>query len=263
MPLRDFYGRGPQGDLVLLRDYEGPLPTNNFRVRLGDRVVSSNEKLLGSIRDVPGQVGDAWDVLRNPQQRSLMLRGLIREEHLNDRRRSALFTLVLLTMVILWGSVSLILLLANRSALGTYQSGWGLFLYSLGTSLFLPTPFEFLLASSRDQLGLVATVLIASLAKAMGAYMVLLVGDRASSQLDNLLEGKGIGARVFRMLKALAQRFGYAFIFLMFAIPFNSDTAPLFLFSVMRLDKGKAVLTIFAAIVLRSLVYLLLWDLFF
>jgi membrane protein DedA with SNARE-associated domain len=155
-----------------------------------------------------------------------------------------------------WVAIGVVLFIVNRPALGTYESGYSLFFYSLATSIFLPTPFEILLSSAVKPLGVVATVLIAATAKTAGAWIVLMLGDKANEGLETMMEKHPFVRGLFKAMERFAQKYGYFAVFVIFAIPFMSDTAPLFVLAVLDMRKSLFLGVSFLAIVARSLLYI-------
>jgi len=258
--LRDCFSGPGSCKVTVLLDYEGESEGPGFLARFGDRIVRANNDVVGSITGLPGQFRDNWRLMRDPVQLRLLMRSLVDDSLMTVRRRKAVFSILLWSSLLAWGVVGLVLAVLNREALVTYQSVWSLFFYSLATSLFLPTPFEILLSNAEAHLGTPMTVMVAALAKVVGSWLVLLMGDKANAGLQQVLERNRLLRRVFHGLMAFAQKYGYFAIFVLFAIPFMSDTAPLFLLAVMRMRKAPFLIVTFAAIVVRSLLYLLVFS---
>jgi len=259
--LRDYYGPAG-GRVTTLVDYSGveQAPRSLF-YRLGDRLLRANNELIDRVLGVPGQMRDNLAILRDPVQRKLLAQALVDEQLLTPRRRRALFSLVLWGTVLLAVAIGVFLLAFYRDAIPAYEAAYQLFFYGILTSLFLPTPFELLLSPARQEIGLLATVLVASAAKTVGSWLVLLMGDRANAGIKGLLERRPFVARVFGALERFAQRFGYFAVFVLFAIPYMSDTAPLFVLAVLRMRKGPFLATVAFAVAIRSLLYLVFPDL--
>ncbi|HLF17193.1 MAG TPA: VTT domain-containing protein [Candidatus Thermoplasmatota archaeon] len=259
--LRDYFG--PSGRrLVPLVEWQGdPESGRGMAYRVGNRIIRANNAIFAALTGLPGQFRDNWLLMRDPLQRRLLARSLVDDALLTNRRRKALFSMLFWGALIVWSVVGFILLLVNRSALVTYQSGYSLFLYSLATSIFLPTPFEILLSNAVNDLGVAATIAIAAVAKTAGSWIVLLMGDKANAGMSSLLERHATLARMFKALERFAQKYGYFAIFILFAIPFMTDTAPLFILAVLRMKKLPFLAVTFAAIVVRSLLYIYAWDL--
>lgn len=248
--------------MAALVDWQGDGEGSGIGYRLGDRVVKANNDVVSAITGLPEQFRDNWRLLSDPQQRRLLARSLVDESFLTPRRRKAVFSLLLWGSLFLWVSVGIVLAIVNRDALGTYESVYALFFYSLATSIFLPTPFEILLSNARAALGVFWTVAVAAVAKTAGSWIVLMMGDKANEGLGTLLEKRPLLKRIFKALERFAQKFGYFAVFALFAIPFMSDTAPLFILAVLKMRKSIFLAVTFAAIVARSLLYIYAGDFF-
>lgn len=259
--LVDFWRADGMTRITLLRDYEGDGDASSFGYRVGDKIVKANNDLIRSITGLPGQFRENWSMMRDPEQRKLLARGLIDASALNAERRKALFSILLWGTLAVWVIVGAIVASINKDAFGSYQSGWSLFFYSLATSLFLPTPFEILLGTAVEQIGVLLTVLIGSFAKVVGAWLVLMMGEKAAEGLDSMLSKSKTLERGWHWLEK-RKNYGYPLGFVMFAIPFMSDTAPLFMLAVLDLKKGLFLLLTFIAIVIRSLLFIYAGDFF-
>jgi membrane protein DedA with SNARE-associated domain len=254
--LRDYLGSVQGRPVAALADWEGDIEGRNMLLRFGDRLARANNDALSGITGLPAQFKDNWALLSDPSQRSLLLRSLVDESLLTPRRRKAVFSILLWGSLAVWVSIGLVLFFVNRPALGTYQSVYSLFFYSLATSIFLPTPFEILLSNAKDHLGIPWTVLVAAVAKTAGAWIVLMLGAKANEGLETMLEKRPLLRKVFTAMERFAQKYGYFAVFVLFAIPFMSDTAPLFVLAVLNMRKSIFLGVTFAAIVVRSLLYI-------
>ncbi len=260
--LRDYFGEHGLARSTVLADYKGRPESQSLAYRVGNKLVRSNNDIIASITGLPGQFRDNWALLRDPEQRRLLARALADDSLLTARRRKAIFSILLWSSLLVWVTVGVVVAVVNREALATYQSVYSLFFYSLATSLFLPTPFEILLSNAVVKLGVFWTVLVASIAKVVGSWLVLLMGDKANEGLQQVLARHPTLSRAFGKLEAFAQRFGYFAVFVLFAIPFMSDTAPLFVLAVLKMRKSVFLLVTFVAIVTRSLLFIYAHDLF-
>jgi membrane protein DedA with SNARE-associated domain len=254
--LRDYLGSVQGRPVAALADWEGDADGRNMLMRFGDRLARANNDALSGITGLPAQFVDNWKLLSDPGQRSLLLRSLVDESLLTPRRRKAVFSILLWGSLAIWVSVGLVLFFVNRPALGTYESVYSLFFYSLATSIFLPTPFEILLSNAVDHLGVLWTVVVAAVAKTAGAWIVLMLGAKANEGLETMLEKHAVLRKVFEGMERFAQKYGYFAVFLLFAIPFMSDTAPLFVLAVLNMRKSIFLAVTFLAIVARSLLYI-------
>jgi uncharacterized membrane protein YdjX (TVP38/TMEM64 family) len=261
--LRDYLQPIGGGKTSKLTDWEGDAESRNgFLYRLGDRVVRANNDAVSALTGLPNQFRDNWALLRDPLQRRLLARSLTDETLLTPRRRKAVFSLLLWGSLFIWVTVGIVVAIANREALGTYQSVYSLFFYSLATSIFLPTPFEILLGNAVKSLGVLWTVVVAAVAKTAGSWIVLMMGDKANEGIQTLLEKHTALRKIFNGLERFAQKFGYFAVFILFAIPFMSDTAPLFILAVLNMRKSIFLAVTAAAIVTRSLLYIYAGDFF-
>jgi uncharacterized membrane protein YdjX (TVP38/TMEM64 family) len=260
--LRDYWRPLPNRRVAALVDWEGDAAAGGLVYKLGDRFVKANNDVVAAITGLPAQFRDNWRLLADPAQRKLLARSLVDESFLTPRRRKAVFSLLLWGSLFVWVSVGVVLAIVNRDALGEYQSVYSLFFYSLATSIFLPTPFEILLSNAVDVLGVFWTVTVAAVAKVAGSWIVLMMGDKANEGLATLLEKHASLKRMFKALERFAQKFGYFAVFVLFAIPFMSDTAPLFVLAVLNMRKGIFLAVTFAAIVVRSLLFIYAGDAF-
>lgn len=253
---RDFLAPVGGRPVAALADWEGDAEGRNMLLRFGDRLARANNDALSGITGLPAQFKDNWKLLSDPAQRGLLLRSLVDESLLTPRRQKAVFSILLWGSMAIWVTVGLVLFFVNRPALGTYESVYSLFFYSLATSIFLPTPFEILLSNAVDHLGVLWTVVVAAVAKTAGAWIVLLLGAKANEGLETMLEKRAFLRRIFTAMERFAQKYGYFAVFLLFAIPFMSDTAPLFVLAVLNMRKSIFLAVTFVAIVARSLLYI-------
>ena len=253
---RDYLAPVQGRPVAALADWEGDIEGRGMLLRLGDRLARANNDVLSGLTGLPSQFKDNWKMLSDPSQRGLLLRSLVDESLLTPRRRKAVFSILLWGSLAVWVAVGVVLFFVNRPALGTYESVYSLFFYSLATSIFLPTPFEILLRNAVGHLGVLWTVLVAAVAKTAGAWIVLMLGAKANEGLETMLEKHAVLRRIFEGMERFAQKYGYFAVFILFAIPFMSDTAPLFVLAVLNMRKSVFLAVTFAAIVARSLLYI-------
>jgi hypothetical protein len=257
--LADYFNDTPRQRVTALVDYVGVPDGQGIVYRMGDRMVRANNDVVSSITGFPSQMAENWRVLFNPGQRRLLARAMVDNSLLTAQRRKTLFSILLWGTLLVYAMVGIAIGFTNREALGAYQSGWSLFFYSLATSMFLPTPFEILLLNAAETIGVALTVFIAAMGKVVGSWLVLLMGDKAHEGLANLTEKNVAIRKIMNAMEAFARKFGYVAIFIIFAIPFMTDTAPLFVLAVLNMRKAPFLLVMFAAIVARSLIFLYLF----
>ncbi len=240
-----------------LADFVGEAESSNLTYRFGDRLVRANNDLVSAVTGLPGQFRDNWALISDPRQRKSLARALVDNNYLTDRRRRAIFSILLWSTLLVWLTVGVIVAAVNQDAYSSYQSGWALFFYSIGTSLFLPTPFEVLLGNAADAIGVSLTVAISSFAKTAGAWLVLMMGDKANEGMNAMLERHALLRRGFTAMEAFARKYGYGALFVLFAIPFSPDTGPLFVFALLKMKKLPFLIVTLMAFAVRSLLYLL------
>jgi len=255
--LRDYYVPSKLAKYTALHPFQGEDPRRRGGVyRLWARMVGANSHAYDTVLGLPGRLEENWLLLRDPRERRLMRQALRNDKLLTAERRKAIFSIMLWFTLITWALVGTVVAIVNRDALDFYRRGYVLFFYSLATSLFLPTPFEIILGNSVKGLGVFWTILVAAVAKTVGSWIVLMMGDKANEGLNQILGKKGIVARLFRGLQTIAQRYGYVAIFVILSIPFMSDTIPLFMGAMLKMRKVPFLIVTFCAIVLRSLIFL-------
>lgn len=258
----DYFYDTPTQRVTRLVDYAADVTGEGLAYRVGDRLIKANNDVVSAITGFPAQMRENWSILTDPRRRKLLARALIDNSLMTQQRRKALFSILLWGTLFVWLFAGLIVGIVNRDALTTYQSGWSLFFYSLGTSLFLPTPFEILLSNAVEAIGVLATVLIAAFAKTVGSWLVLMMGDKANEGLDSLSETRPLLGKIMGAMEAFARKYGYFAIFVLFAIPFMTDTAPLFVLALLNMKKAPFLAVTFAAIVVRSLLFIYAGDFF-
>ena len=254
--LRDYFAGDGLARVTVLADWVGEPEGQSLAYRIGGRIVRANNDIVSAITGLPGQFRDNWRLLRDPGQRKLLARALVDDSLLTNQRRKAIFSMLLWGSLFVWVVVGITVAIANRDALSTYQSVYSLFFYALATSIFLPTPFEILLGDAVENLGVLWAVLIASTAKVAGSWIVLMMGDKANEGLSELLQRRKTLRAIFLAMQRFAQKYGYFAVFVLFAIPFNSDTAPLFVLAVLHMRKSLFLAVMFVAIVARSLLFI-------
>ncbi len=262
MPLRDYYRDDGVHVPVVLADYVGdPAAMGRFR-RGAEALVRANNRVTASITDVPRQWERDVDHLRDPLERRLLLRAFVDDSLLTEERRKSIVSILIWTFLLAWAVAGILVAVVARPALPSFKATYELFFYGVATSLFLPLPFETLLTSARASLGVGWTVLIAAISKVVGAWLVLLMGDRAHAGVEQVIDRFPRLRKAWTRATALAQRYGYAAVFVLFAFPFMSDTAPLFLLAVMHMRKSIFLSVTFVAIAVRCLLFFFVVDLF-
>lgn len=139
----------------------------------------------------------------------------------------------------------------------------GLFLYAIAAAVVLPLPVEFgLLAYPQLDTSVKAVVL--ALGKAVGAIVVFYVGYKVNPFIERWMGRHTSVARVLKALEGFVRKTGWGGLTILLAIPFMSDTAVNYFYSLLN-EEGRAIgrryfiLANFIGGVARS--YLFLWFL--
>ena len=115
----------------------------------------------------------------------------------------------------------------------------GLFLYAIAAAVVLPIPVELLLPLySEIDPALKAFVL--GLGKAVRALVVFADGNRVNPWIEGWMGRHPWGANVLGALEGFVRRTGWPGLTLLLAVPFMSDTAVNYFYSLLNVD-GKAI----------------------
>ena len=259
--LHDYFVSTRLARLTPLRDFQGAIDSKvGLAYRLGRKIIRVNNDVVSRITGVPAQFRDNWEHLTDSSQRRMLARALVDDRFLTHRRRRAIFSILLWSSLVLWAIIGFAVVAFQPAGLGTYKTGYSLFFYSLATSIFLPTPFEIILKNGVESLGIFWTIGIAATAKTAGSWLVLMMGDKANEGLEQLLSKNRPLRSMFSGLERFAQKYGYFAIFVLFAIPFMSDTIPLFILAVLHMKKFPFLVVTCAAIIVRSLLFIYAGD---
>lgn len=136
----------------------------------------------------------------------------------------------------------------------------GLFLYSIAAAVVLPIPVEPLLGLfSAIDTSVKAVVL--GLGKAVGAIFVFFVGTKVNPWLERWMTRQPWAGRILGLLEIFVRKTGWVGLTVLLALPFMSDTAVNYFFSLLN-EKGQAIGRLFFVIanfiggVARSYLYL-------
>lgn len=99
------------------------------------------------------------------------------------------------------------------------------FFYAVGTVVILPTPQEALLGATAVAPGW-AVILVGTLGRALGAYLLFLFGDRLQrrTSLEDWKEKPGRAQRWFSLTERWVTRWGAPALFFLLLIPGFPDT---------------------------------------
>jgi len=115
----------------------------------------------------------------------------------------------------------------------------GLFLYSIAAAVILPVPVEVaLLAYSQLDTSVKAVAL--GLGKAVGAIVVFYVGYKVNPLIERWMGRHAAVARVLAAMRWFVRKTGWIGLTVLLAIPFMSDTAVNYFYSLLN-EEGHAV----------------------
>ena len=115
----------------------------------------------------------------------------------------------------------------------------GLFLYSIAAAVILPVPVEVaLLAYSQLDTSVKAVAL--GLGKAVGAIVVFYVGYKVNPLIERWMGRHAAVARVLAAMEWFVRKTGWIGLTVLLAIPFMSDTAVNYFYSLLN-EEGHAV----------------------
>lgn len=115
----------------------------------------------------------------------------------------------------------------------------GLFLYAIAAAVILPIPVEFLLPLY-PQIDPVVKAVVLGLGKAVGAIVVFYVGNKVNPWIERWMGIHPIGAKALGFLEAFVRRTGWKGLTVLLAIPFMSDTAVNYFYSLLN-EEGQAI----------------------
>ena len=116
---------------------------------------------------------------------------------------------------------------------------FGLFVYAAAAAIFLPTPVEVLLPFHRE-VDLAAKAIVLGAGKAVGAIAVFYVGYKVNPFIERWMGRHPLGARILKFLESFVRKTGWVGLTVLLAIPFMSDTAVNYFFSLLN-EEGHAI----------------------
>jgi len=125
--------------------------------------------------------------------------------------------------------------------LGT-GSAWylvSLFLYAIAAATFSPVPVEILLPF-HSEIDLAIKAVVLGLGKAVGAIAVFYVGHKVNPFIEKWMGRHPFGARILKFLERFVRRTGWIGLTILLAIPFMSDTAVNYFYSLLN-EEGHAI----------------------
>ena len=115
--------------------------------------------------------------------------------------------------------------------------------FAVAVAVVLPIPIEVALifALTAADLGLFTAALIAvALGKAVGAWLVFLLGVKVEGAMHRWSERSKIVERILKALEKFVRLTGSIGLFILLSIPFMSDTAVLYFYALFN-EEGKAI----------------------
>ena len=138
----------------------------------------------------------------------------------------------------------------------------GLFLYSIAAAVVLPVPVELLLLLY-PQIDTPIKAVVLGLGKAVGAIFVFFVGTKINPWLERWMGRHPLAERILKVLEGFVRRTRWAGLVILLALPFMSDTAVNYFYSLLN-EEGNAigrrafVVANFVGGVVRTYLFLLL-----
>ena len=124
---------------------------------------------------------------------------------------------------------------------GTGDIGYivALFLYSIAAAVALPIPVELFLFLPTGVDPIVRAVVL-GLGKAVGAILVFFVGVRVNPWIERWMGRHSLAARILKLMERFVRRTGWIGLTILLAIPFMSDTAVNYFYSLLN-EEGHAI----------------------
>ena len=138
---------------------------------------------------------------------------------------------------IVFGSLTTLQLGLESSGVIAYLVG--LFLYAIAAAVALPIPVELLLPLYPEIHPAVKAVVL-GLGKAVGAIVVFFVGNKMNPHIERWIGRHPVGAKILKALEAFVRRTGWPGLTVLLAIPFMSDTAVNYFYSLLN-EEGHAI----------------------
>ena len=116
------------------------------------------------------------------------------------------------------------------------------FLYAIAVAIFLPIPIEFALVFAlAGGIALFSAALLAvALGKAVGAWLVFLLGVKVEGVIHRWSERAKLFAKILAGLEKFVRWTGAFGLYVLLSIPFMSDTAILYFYALFN-EEGRAI----------------------
>ncbi len=136
--------------------------------------------------------------------------------------------------VLMWAAFQL-----GLESAGVVAYLFGLFLYAIAAAVVLPIPVELLLLLY-PEVNPAFKAIALGLGKAVGAIVVFFVGNRVNPYIERWMDRHPVGKRVLNVLEGFVRRTGWVGLTILLAIPFMSDTAVNYFYSLLN-EEGHAI----------------------
>lgn len=221
---------------------------------LGDRLARGGPAARG-MHDLTNatskQVHEVVDIFSSPEALRRFA-GAVRRGGLSRRQKRTLLFLVLLTSLWLWLVGLAVLGLTGSPRLDQWSVLWSLYLASLLTNLFVPIPIEPVALGASASVGALGAALACGAGKAVGAWIIYSLGPALRRGMARLEAGHPAARRILGAARRFTERFGYAALGVMIAVPFSPlDIVPVYLFSIMGLRLKPFLAAVFLGFALR------------
>ena len=115
----------------------------------------------------------------------------------------------------------------------------GLFLYAIAAAVVLPIPVELLLPLY-PQIDPAVKAFVLGLGKAVGAIVVFYVGNKVNPYIERWMGLHPWAAKILKAMEAFVRLTGWVGLMILLAIPFMSDTAVNYFYSLLN-EEGRAI----------------------
>ncbi|TLZ66538.1 MAG: VTT domain-containing protein [Methanobacteriota archaeon] len=139
----------------------------------------------------------------------------------------------------------------------------GLFVYSIAAAIILPIPVEALLPFYPEIHPAIKAIVL-GLGKAVGAIAVFYVGNKVNPFIERWMGRHPWGAKILKAMETFVRRTGWIGLTVLLAIPFMSDTAVNYFYSLLNeeghaIGRWRFVLSNLIGGVARAYLYILIW----
>ncbi len=139
----------------------------------------------------------------------------------------------------------------------------GLFVYSIAAAIILPIPVEALLPFYPEIHPAIKAIVL-GLGKAVGAIAVFYVGNKVNPFIERWMGRHPWGAKILKAMETFVRQTGWIGLTVLLAIPFMSDTAVNYFYSLLNeeghaIGRWRFVLSNLIGGIARAYLYILIW----